>query len=327
MKSLVLVKYVPDANSVFRINAEGTWVDTSSLSYAVNDFDRYALEELLALKDAGKVEDPPSFSTADAEAYGPLHLVSKFTTNTPGTNRVHNIHLIADAVDNAVTLPGEVFSINELAGRRTEEKGYLEDCAIVGGAIVCEGHPANIGGGVSQFATTMYNAGFFACYEDVEHRPHSLYFTRYPEGREATLGFSNPDVKIGNHSEAPFVVRTSYTNSTITVRIYGNNGGLSCDAELSERGNVREYETVYVADVESGDGEFFDLAPGQERRTVSGRDGFTVTSTRVLSSPIPTGGWCGSPSSGGTTRRTKRSPSTAAWSARSRSTARSSSPR
>ena len=113
----------------------------------------------------------------------------------------------------------------------------------------------------------------------------SLYFTRYPEGREATLGFSNPDVKIGNHSEAPFVVRTSYTNSTITVRIYGNNGGLSCDAELSERGNVREYETVYVADVESGGGEFFDLAPGQERRTVSGRDGFTVTSTRVLSYP------------------------------------------
>ena len=229
--------------------------------------------------------DPPSFSTADAEAYGPLHLVSKFTTNTPGTNRVHNIHLIADAVDNAVTLPGEVFSINELAGQRTEEKGYLEDCAIVAGAIICEGHPANIGGGVSQFATTMYNAGFFACYEDVEHRPHSLYFTRYPEGREATLGFPNPDVKIGNHSEAPFVVKTSYTNSTITVRIYGNNGGLSCDAELSERGNVTEYGTVYVADVESGDGEFFDLAPGQERRTVSGRDGFTVTSTRVLSYP------------------------------------------
>jgi len=71
MKSLVLVKYVPDANSVFRINSDGTWVDESSLSFTVNDFDRYALEELLALKDAGRVEEvvaltvgPPAASSA-----------------------------------------------------------------------------------------------------------------------------------------------------------------------------------------------------------------------------------------------------------------------
>ena len=224
---------------------------------------------------------PPSFSTEDAEAYGPLQLLAKFTTNTPGTNRVHNIHLIADSADNVVTLPGEVFSINELAGRRTEEKGYLEDCAIVAGAILCEGHPANIGGGVSQFATTLYNAGFFACVEDVDHRPHSLYFDRYPEAREATLGFPNPDVKIGNDTEAPFIVKTAYTNSLISVRIYGNNGGRTCDAELSDRSNIREFETKYVAEVDNEYG----LAPGQERTTVTGKNGWTVTSTRVITHP------------------------------------------
>jgi vancomycin resistance protein YoaR len=222
--------------------------------------------------------DPPSFSTEDAEAYGPLHLEAKFSTNTPGTNRVTNIHIIADAVDGVVTLPGQTFSLNEEAGRRTEEKGYLEDCAIVAGAILCEGHPANIGGGVSQFATTLYNAGFFACYEDVEHRPHSLYFERYPEAREATLGFPNPDVKIRNDSEAPFIIKTAYNSSVVTVRIYGNNGGRTCDAELGERGNIKEFETVYVADVDNEYG----LAPGQERRTVSGKNGWTVTSTRVI---------------------------------------------
>jgi vancomycin resistance protein YoaR len=225
--------------------------------------------------------DPPRFSTDDAEAYGPLELVSKFTTNTPGTNRVHNIHLIADAVDGTVTLPGETFSLNDVAGKRTEEKGYLEDCAIVGGEILCEGHPANIGGGVSQFATTLYNAGFFGCYEDAGHTPHSLYFERYPEGREATLGYPNPDLEIRNNSPAPFVIKTSYTNSTITVRIYGNNGGLRCDAELSDRSNIVEYDTVYVAD---SDGEY-GLAPGQEKRIVEGKDGFSVTSTRVITYP------------------------------------------
>jgi len=224
---------------------------------------------------------PPSFSTEDAEAYGPLTLLAKFTTNTPGTNRVHNIHLIADSVDDVVTLPGEVFSLNENAGRRTEEKGYLEDCAIVGGGIICEGHPANIGGGVSQFATTLYNAGFFACYQDVEHRPHSLYFDRYPEAREATLGFPNPDVRIGNDSEAPFVVKTAYTSRLISVRIYGNNGGRTCDAELSDRSNIKEFDTKYVGDHENEYG----LAPGQEQRTVEGKNGWTVTSTRVITYP------------------------------------------
>ena len=225
--------------------------------------------------------DPPRFSTEDAEVYGPLQLVSKFTTSTPGTNRVHNIHLIADSIDGVVTLPGEVFSLNGYAGRRTEEKGYLEDCAIVAGEIVCEGHPANIGGGVSQFATTLYNAGFFGCYEDVEHRPHSLYFDRYPEAREATLGFPNPDVKIGNNSPAPFVVKTAYNNRVVSVRIYGNTGGLRCDAELSDRSNIEEFETIYVADVEDEHG----LAPGQEKRIVDGKNGFTVTSTRVITHP------------------------------------------
>ncbi len=222
--------------------------------------------------------DPPAFTTEQAEAYGPLTLVAKFSTNTPGTNRVHNIHLMADTVDGWVTLPGEVFSLNGAAGQRTLEKGYLEDCAIVAGDILCEGHPANIGGGVSQFATTLYNAGFFGCYEDVEHRPHSLYFERYPEAREATLGYPSPDVKIGNDSPAPFVIKTAYTSSVITVRIYGNTGGRTCDAELSERGNLKEYETVYVADVD----DEYGLAPGQERRETTGHNGWTVTSTRVI---------------------------------------------
>jgi len=57
MKSLVLVKYVPDTNSPFRIDSAGTWVDEANLSFNLNEYDRYALEELLKLKDAGKVTE------------------------------------------------------------------------------------------------------------------------------------------------------------------------------------------------------------------------------------------------------------------------------
>ena len=57
MKSLVLIKQVPNSDSPFRINSAGTWVDESNLTFGLNEYDRYALEEVLRLKDAGKVTE------------------------------------------------------------------------------------------------------------------------------------------------------------------------------------------------------------------------------------------------------------------------------
>ncbi|MEA2023972.1 MAG: VanW family protein [Actinomycetota bacterium] len=225
--------------------------------------------------------DEPRLTNEEAEAYGPMGLVSKFTTNTPGRNRVHNIHLMADTIDEHVVFPGQTFSINEVVGPRTEAKGYLEDCAIINGAVVCEGHPANIGGGVSQFSTTFYNAVFYGCYEDVEHKPHSLYFPKYPEVIEATMGYPSPDVKFRNNSDAPVIIRAAYTDSTVTVLFYGNNGGKTCTADWGERTNPEEWETVYV----SAQDEELDLRPGQEKQVQSGINGFTQTVTRIIKQP------------------------------------------
>src|SRR5262245_39883257 len=57
MKILVLVKQVPNTDSPFRLNGAGTWVDESNLTFGLNDYDRYALEEALRLKDAGKATE------------------------------------------------------------------------------------------------------------------------------------------------------------------------------------------------------------------------------------------------------------------------------
>ncbi|MEN8233581.1 MAG: VanW family protein [Actinomycetota bacterium] len=247
-------------------------------------------EELLAAAQGSRTGsfpvaqgEGPNFTTEEAEAYGSMGLVSKFTTNTPGTNRVHNIHLMADTVDESIVMPGKTFSINDVVGPRTLEKGYLEDCAIINGSVVCEGHPANIGGGVSQFATTFYNAVFYGCYEDVEHKPHSLYFTKYPEVIEATMGYPGPDVKFKNNSDAPVIIRTSYTSSTVTVYFFGNNGGKKCDAEWGEHTHAEEYETEYVSGADQP--EPLDLDPGQEKKVRSGINGFTQTVTRIITHP------------------------------------------
>ncbi len=220
----------------------------------------------------------PQFTTADAEAFGPLGLVSEFTTKTPGVNRVHNIHLMADTIDGYVVWPGEEFSINEVVGRRTEAKGYKRDGAIIGGEVTCCDDPANVGGGVSQYATTFYNAVFFGCYEDIDHTPHSIYISRYPEGREATMGYTDPDVVFRNDSDAPVIIRNSYDgDSTITVQFYGNNGGRTCEAERSDRFNYTDPRVVYKENPA--------VTPGTERRVSNGSQGWSVTVTRVMTMP------------------------------------------
>lgn len=151
-------------------------------------------------------------------------VIGDFTTYHPCCQaRVTNIQLIADAVDGAVVQPGEVFSLNEHVGQRTTAKGYVEAGAIIGGVLVPGGTSTNIGGGTSQFATTLYNAIFFAGLEDVYHRPHSVYFSRYPLGREATLNWPGPDVKFRNDTNTALTIDTSHTSTSVTVTIIGTN--------------------------------------------------------------------------------------------------------
>ena len=96
-------------------------------------------------------EVPPTMSTEQLNALGIKEVVSNFTTrHKAGEARVTNIHRMADIVRGTIIRPGEVFSINQLVGERTEEKGFVFAPAIAEGL-----HEDQVGGGVSQFATTL----------------------------------------------------------------------------------------------------------------------------------------------------------------------------
>lgn len=176
-------------------------------------------------------------STADVEAFGIKEKISEFTTfHACCQSRVTNIQQIADVVDGAWVMPGEVFSLNDHVGKRTRAKGYVCAGALIRGEIVDEGEIC-IGGGSSQFTTTMYNAIFFAGVEDVFHFKHTAWFSRYPEGREATLGFPDPDLVFRNNTDSVIVIKTSHTDTSITVKFFGDNGGIKVEAGLSNRYN------------------------------------------------------------------------------------------
>ncbi len=152
----------------------------------------------------------------------PIERVSRFTTYFDCCqNRVTNIRTMARAVDGYVVLPGQEFSIDEVVGPRTTSKGYLPAPYLLNGAGEC----CAIGGGVSQFGTTIFNAIFWGGYEVGTVRPHSGWISRYPLGIEHTLVYRSIDFRFTNDTTTPVYIHTSSTSTSITVEIWGNQGG------------------------------------------------------------------------------------------------------
>lgn len=171
----------------------------------------------------------PEVSTRAARAAGML--IGTFTTYYEGGQpRATNIQTMARAVDGTVIAPGEQFSLNGIVGERTREKGYLPAPFIADGRLV-----PSIGGGVSQFATTMYNAAYFAGLQLDSSQPHSAFIDRYPAGREATLNYPDIDLAWTNDTDAPVLLRADAGDSSVTVSLYGDNGDRAVSAVTGTR--------------------------------------------------------------------------------------------
>ena len=147
---------------------------------------------------------------------GIRELVGEFTTYfTPGQDRVGNIRRIAELVQGAIIEPGETWSVNDYVGRRTEAKGF-----VPAGVIYLGKFQEDVGGGVSQFATTIFNAAFFAGLDFGEYQAHSIYISRYPYGREATISYPHPDLQLINKTPYSMLLWPTSTEDSVTVRIY-----------------------------------------------------------------------------------------------------------
>lgn len=189
-------------------------------------------------------------------------LIGTFTTPyVPGQPRVTNIRQMARTVDGTLIAPGQQFSLNGITGERTKAKGYVEAPFIANNRI-----EPSVGGGVSQFSTTMYNAAFFAGLKLDAYRPHSLYIDRYPPGRESTLNFPDIDMRWTNDTDVPVLVKTSYDDAGVTVRLYGDNGGRRVTAKAGDR--------------EAADGGDFQISVTRTIRYGDGRTDSQSTTTR-----------------------------------------------
>lgn len=210
-------------------------------------------------------------TTEEAKGLGIVERISTFTTEFSSSNkpRVNNIHTLADALDGTLVAPGGTFSFNGTVGERTAAKGYQEAAAIVNGKLVPQ-----LGGGICQVNTTLFNAVFFSGLPVVQRVNHSQYISHYPKGRDATVSWGGPDFKFKNDTPNWILVAAGYTNSSVTISIYGTNPGYKVTYETGPWTNLTDPPVREVKDPA--------LPVGTrvvDERGVSGR---TIVVTRVV---------------------------------------------
>lgn len=268
------------------VNASVATFDTASRTFTFNsdeaglyvDADQ-VYQTVTGLLDSGVYQETvwvePEILLAavtKAELMNTFGLVSSFTTDTTSNaNRNTNIRLSAEAITNTTLLPGETFSFNQSTGQRTEEKGYKPAAAIAGGETFDE-----IGGGVCQTSSTLFNAVARANLKIVDRSPHAWPSTYVEKGEDATVNWPNLDFKFMNDTEWPIFILANYSNRKVTVEIYGRTLGEGVTIDLvSETTYVKEppAEPLYVYNAS--------LKVGTENVTVKARTGYTVETYKV----------------------------------------------
>ncbi|MGJ7907913.1 VanW family protein [Actinopolyspora sp. H202] len=217
--------------------------------------------------DAVYKDVPAELTTEQAKKLGIKEKVSTFTTGGFSKDSGVNIKRVAEEVDGALVKPGETFSLNGHTGIRQKEQGYIAS------GIIKDGRPSEaVGGGISQFATTLYNASYLAGMKDVEHKAHSYYISRYPMGREATVfqrpdGTSLIDVKFKNVSDSGILIKTAWTPDSVSVTFWGTKQ-YKVKSKTSDKTDVTDPEKKTVP-------------ADEECVETSGKKGFTVHNTRI----------------------------------------------
>ncbi len=196
-------------------------------------------------------------------------VIGEYTTYVSGTSaRRTNVKLAAEKCQ-VILLSGETFSFNDIVGERTEANGFGYASAYSNGETVQE-----IGGGVCQASSTLYNAVVLANLEVVERTNHTYISSYVPLGKDATVSWGGPDFKFTNDTDYPIKIVTSYSGNYLTVQIYGT--------DLEDTTVEFTYEKLATVARKVTYKNDNTLAEGTEKVETSGSDGAKVQTYRTV---------------------------------------------
>jgi vancomycin resistance protein YoaR len=128
-------------------------------------------------------------------------------------------------------------------GQRSVERGYQP-----APVILHEARDVQVGGGVCQVASTLFDAALIAGLRTTERHRHSYPVDYIPLAQDATIVWGAKDLKILNCLDQRVRFRVDVLGTTLTVRVEGENPtGKEFELEAVERSaDVREIELFRV---------------------------------------------------------------------------------
>ncbi len=275
----------PDVKKLEREPVDASWKVSGNRARVVpakNGIALHPIDTARLVRNAGLEADgrraevalrstQPELTTAKAKSWGIKQPIQTVTTDLGASpaNRIHNVKLLASILDGKVVPPGEIFSFNEYVGQRTKARGFKEGYAIVGGLYL-----PDIGGGVCQAATTVYDAAFYAGLRIEERANHSFYISHYALGMDATVDWAGPDLKFKNDTKYGILIKAWSDAATMTVQLFSSPNGRTVEKKVGPRRDYREPGERYI--LKRG------LAAGTKVRTAGGEKGFSVDVTRIV---------------------------------------------
>lgn len=164
-------------------------------------------------------EVTPALTTDDAYEMGIEQEIASYTTHFDPTNhnRTENIRIAAETLNGLLLAPGEEFSFNKRIGPRIASLGYKEAPVVVDGELV-----PDIGGGICQVSSTLYNAVLMADLRVTHRVPHSLPSTYVPLGRDATVAYDYIDFRFKNDGENHVLILAGINDDQVTISFWGD---------------------------------------------------------------------------------------------------------
>lgn len=213
----------------------------------------------------------PGRTVEDLKSVFGLVAQAKTNARSSSKNRLANLKLACETLNGLRIEPGQVFSYNETLGKRTTDKGYKNAPALSSGS-----HTMQVGGGICQVSTTLFNAVAKAGMEIVKRYPHSIPSSYVARGLDATVNWPNQDFKFKNTSDYPIYLAAELNGQKqVVVSVYGR---------LLDEGVTIKLKGVTNETLYPGEAEVVytpNLPTGQKKWLSDRRNGYKVTTYRI----------------------------------------------
>lgn len=215
-------------------------------------------------------EIQPSVQASDISSQYGLIAYAVTNASSSSSNRLSNIRLALQLINGTRLAPGESFSFNDTVGKRTTERGFKVATAYSSGEVT-----EDVGGGICQVSTTLFNAVVKADMQIDERHNHSLTVSYVDKGKDAAVNWRSQDLRFTNtSSDDVYLVCVLTDDKRVRVGVFGkllpNGETIEIDAETT--GTI-DYETVYQPSLS--------LAPGTQSVVKSGKKGYTAVAYKV----------------------------------------------